>query len=287
MENYAALIIDIKKSRSYSVQDRYTIQQYILIVIDGLNDAFSGSLAKNVEFSAGDEVQGLFTSPESAYLYFRIFSMLMFPVEVRAGIGVGEWSVKIENASTTAQDGPVYHNARTAIENVRQATGYYVLLSSGNKDLDLFSNTLINVPFLLTGNHSRYQNELMLLLELLYPICYRQTINLNTLKLLFKIVKVKTETDFYSWYYEKSKSKCIFKEIDSFDFDYIQTDAANEDNTFYVSSGKIRGMATQLSQIINIRRQGVEKTLKTANIHAARDSAIASLKYMGKYNVMR
>ena len=59
-----------------------------------------------VEFSAGDEVQGLLSSPEAAFLYFRMFSMLISPVKMRAGIGVGEWNIKIENASTTPRMAP-------------------------------------------------------------------------------------------------------------------------------------------------------------------------------------
>lgn len=82
----------MKRSRSYSVEDRNSIQNFIITVIEELNEVFSGSLAKNVEFSGGDEVQGLFLDPEAAYLYFRMFCMLIFPVEIRAGIGVGEWN---------------------------------------------------------------------------------------------------------------------------------------------------------------------------------------------------
>ncbi|WP_312060173.1 hypothetical protein [Anaerotignum sp.] len=36
--------------------------------------------------------------------------------------------MKIENASTTAQDRPVYHNARKAIENVNDAIGNLTFL---------------------------------------------------------------------------------------------------------------------------------------------------------------
>jgi hypothetical protein len=130
MKNYTVLIMDLKKSRSYSVEDRNSIQKYIVTVIKKLNEVFSSSLARDVEFSAGDEIQGLFISTESAYLYFRMFYMLISPVEIKAGIGIGEWNIKIENASTTAQDGPAYHNARNAIENVKDSLGHSVLLYS-------------------------------------------------------------------------------------------------------------------------------------------------------------
>lgn len=106
-------MIDLKNSRSYSIQDRNTIQNSVIESIEILNKIFLKILLKKeVEFSAGDEIQGLFISSKSAYLYSRLFSMLTFPIQIHTGIGLGTWDIVIENASTTAQDGTVYHNAR-------------------------------------------------------------------------------------------------------------------------------------------------------------------------------
>ncbi len=73
MKNYSVLMIDLKKSRSYSIQDRNNLQNSILNSIKILNKVFKNSIKKEVEFSAGDEIQGLFTSPQSAYLYYNLF----------------------------------------------------------------------------------------------------------------------------------------------------------------------------------------------------------------------
>jgi hypothetical protein len=188
MENYTALIIDLKKSRSYKPEVRASIQHYIASVIRSLNEIFSGSLAKDVDFSAGDEIQGLFSSPQAAYLYLRMFCMLIFPVEVRAGMGIGEWNVRIENASSTAQDGPAYHNARYAIKKVKKDSLEYSVLFYSGKKVDLYLNAVINASFALASKHSEYQNELMLLAELLYPIDYNQAINHEIINQLFEIV---------------------------------------------------------------------------------------------------
>lgn len=282
VKNYTALIIDLMKSRSYSIEDRNSIQNYIITIIQNLNEVFSNTLVREVEFSAGDEVQGLFNSPESSYLYFRMFNMLISPVEIRAGIGVGEWNVKIENASSTAQDGPVYHNARYAIENVKDAPGYSVLLYSGNV-FDLFLNAVINTSFALTNNQSEYQNELMLLSELLYPIDFHQVIDYDKIGMIFKLITSKNKLN-YS-YYKKSKSvkKYPFDEIEYKNLKPFPINAVHDDSTFYVTSGKKRGMSTKLSEILNISRQSIEKTLKMAYIYEARNSTIAALKFMDKY----
>ena len=283
MENFTALIIDLKKSRSYSVEDRNSIQNYIITVIQKLNNVFMYTVAREVEFSAGDEVQGLFRSPEAAYLYFRLFNMLISPVEVRAGIGVGEWNIKVDKASTTAQDGPVYHNARYAIENVKDSLGYSVLLYSG-KENDIFINSAINTSFILTNNHSEYQNEIMLLSELLYPIDSHNVIVRGKMHLLSELVTSKNKLNYYT-YFKRSNSvkKYPFDAIKQISLDTYPIDAINDDSTFYVNSGKKRGMTMHLSDLLGISRQSIEKTYKTANVYEARNSTVVSLKLMDKY----
>lgn len=283
MKNYAALIIDLKKSRSYSVEERNSIQHYIVKVIQNLNEVFSDTLARDVQFSAGDEIQGLFFSPEWAYLYFRMLRMLISPVKIRAGIGIGEWDVKIEDASTTAQDGPAYHNARYAIDKLKDALGYSVLFYSGN-EVDLFLNAVINTSFVITSNHTEYQNELMLFSELLYPIDYRQAINYNKIDLILQLITLKTKLNYYTCYKKnESEKKYPFDKIELRDLAPLPIDASNDDSNLYVSSGKKRGMTTLLSKILNISRQSIEKTFKTANIYEVRNLTIVALKYMNKF----
>ena len=112
-------MVDLKNSRSYDIQDRNNIQNSILSSINILNKIFKNSIEKEVEFSAGDEIQGLFISSQSAYLYYRLFSMLIFPIQIHTGIGFGTWDIRVENESSTAQDGTVYHNARKAIDEAK------------------------------------------------------------------------------------------------------------------------------------------------------------------------
>ena len=118
MRRYVCLIIDIEKSKKYSIDNRNQIQFYMDKYIRSLNMLFSKEFQCEVMFSAGDEVQGLFDNVISALLYFRLLEMLMHPVAIRAGIGIGEWTIKMEPRMSTKQDGPAYHNARRAIEEV-------------------------------------------------------------------------------------------------------------------------------------------------------------------------
>lgn len=285
MTNYSALIIDLKKSRSYSRDDRNSIQEYIFHTIKTLNIIFRNSIAKEVDFSGGDEVQGLFYSCEAAYLYFRLFNMLVSPVEIRAGIGVGDWDVIMEHASTTAQDGQAYHYARYAIERVREINGYSVLLYSNN-DNDFVVNSLINCTTLILNKHSEYQNELMLLSELLYPIDVHRTIDITDVGRIMELLMLKKDINYYRNQFMKrkmSRNPYLFESINSINFATSVVDAIKEDDDFFVTAGKKRGLSNELSDLIGVSRQSIEKSMKIANIYEARNSTVATLKFMYMY----
>lgn len=167
MENYVSLIMDVEKSRMYPIDQRNSIQKYMNRYIDCLNDFFCNDIKYRVTFSAGDELQGLFFDVTAAVLFFRMFEMLMRPVKIRAGIGVGEWTVKVEEGLSTQQDGPVYHRARQAIEEASKMQLQNVRICS-EKD-DILVNHLINASNVLKTQQIYMQNMVLVILELLYP----------------------------------------------------------------------------------------------------------------------
>ncbi len=261
MKRYSALMIDVKNSRSYSIQDRNSIQNSILNSITTLNKIFKNSIEKEVEFSAGDEIQGLFVSPQSAYLYYRLIFMLIFPVEIHCGISLGTWDIKVESASSTAQDGTVYHYARNAIDGAKKSLEYSVLFYSKNKN-DIIINSLINSNNLLAEKQSKYQNNLMLLAEILYPIVNGDIIEYEELKEILKFIQ-----------FEKKENLII-------DIDYPIISTQLEKESFYVTEGKKRGLSTQISKLVGVSRQSVEKAIKTGNIYELRNLTITVLKAM-------
>ncbi len=285
MDKYAALIVDLKKSRMYGKDDRNSIQEYIYRVIVTLNRVFRRSIAKEVDFSGGDEIQGLFCSCESAYLFFRMFNMLVSPVDMRAGIGVGEWDVIMKDAGTTAQDGRAYHNARYAIENAKDINGYSLLLYSGSRN-DFIVNSLINCTTLILNKHSEYQNDIMLLSELLYPIDAHETIDKFEIGGIIDLLFFKDHINYYRNHFLKSRvfiRPHFFDAIDGFSCKIHIVDALSESDDFFITTGKKRGLSNELSELIGVSRQSIEKTIKTANIYEARNSTVATLKFMNMY----
>ena len=254
-------MVDLKNSRSYDIQDRNNIQNSILSSINILNKIFKNSIEKEVEFSAGDEIQGLFISSQSAYLYYRLFSMLIFPIQIHTGIGFGTWDIRVENESSTAQDGTVYHNARKAIDEAKNSLEYSVLFYSKNKN-DIIINSLINGATLLSSKQSEYQNKLMLLAEILYPIVSSDMIEYEKLKEILKFVQ-----------FEKKENLII-------DIDYPVISTQLEKEKFYITEGKKRGLSTQISKILGVSRQSIEKAIKSGNIYEIRNITIAILRAM-------
>lgn len=168
MEVYTSLIIDIRKSRSYNMDTRNRIQQHILNCVTIMNYILKDQIVFKVDFSAGDELQGLFKNTVSAVMYVRLMELMVKPVEIRAGIGVGEWNVRMPGSGSTRQDGPAYHMARKGIEEVYKRQTERFRVRSEN-DEDLMGNYLINASMKLLQEQTCFQCEVQLMNEVMYP----------------------------------------------------------------------------------------------------------------------
>ena len=168
MQQYTALIMDIADSKKLTTEERNQLQKQLVCLNQVLNSAFSELLAKDVDFSGGDEVQGLFYDPLGAYLYCRLLEIHMLPHQIRGGIGTGAWDVKVPSKGSAAQDGPAYHIARKAIELARSSkTQSLCIASPGVSQIDL--NLLINAAITLRIGLSAGQLNVLRMMEIMYP----------------------------------------------------------------------------------------------------------------------
>lgn len=255
-QKYAVLMIDLKKSRGYERESRNNIQGFISDVIRRLNRLYQGNFARELDFSAGGEVQGLFSNPEAAYLCYRVLSMWLHPIKIRSGIGVGTWDVQLESRGTTWQDGTVYHRARRAIENADSSEGYPVLLLSDSFS-DFTINTIIGATASIMENQSVAQNQIMLIAELLFPLCSHH-------------VQPSRSMDFedmnYILYEKCAIAHMLENNVRPFPLDRLHDDVTalaknftlvncedvRKTSIFYVIGGKQRGIPTKLAGIIHV-----------------------------------
>lgn len=168
MQQCAALMVDICDSRKMTEARRQGVQDVIGASLAYLNALFQHDLLREVVFSAGDEVQGLFSSAAAAYLYHRSLSLLVVQADLRGGVGCGAWDVQVADAPSTAQDGTTYHHARDAISYAKKSRLYNFAISSG--DPSSLHTVSANYPLLLSARRTTRQAELARQVELRYPM---------------------------------------------------------------------------------------------------------------------
>lgn len=271
----AALMTDIVESKKINKKSREELQIFIKKVIESLNEVFEPSIKFNVVFSAGDEVQGLFKNPLSAYLYYRLLKFLAFPLEIRCGIGVGTWDVRIPGGTSSEQDGTVYHNARKAIELSNRLQQSFNIVINSEDDKDLYINTLINSISLINGMQSEHQRQVMVMIELIQPLYSEVSMNLQKLYELLKLIKEKEKLI----YYKENNKKNIFNNIDNLGIRFEPYDLNSKLKTENILK---KGTAEKISEIINTSRQNADKIIKTGNIAWIRNMEITALIYMAE-----
>lgn len=266
---YSALIVDIVNSKKLLKEDREQLQILLKTCLEILNRIFKPSLEFEMIFSAGDEVQGLFRSPAAAFLYFRLFQIIFAPLQIRCGIGVGEWDVRIGNGTSAEQDGPAYHKAREAIANAHRQNTYRVIINTGNEN-DIIINSLANTSFLLTKRLNPYQYQILLLTELLHPFFDSMTMDLQAFTQLFSLVNHKI-----TWDYDQNKTNKTNKTKKNFDLSKELPAGLEPFQIFSPSSLEAgftltttfkKGLSKKIANITNTSRQNIDNVLKTANI---------------------
>lgn len=273
MKQYACLIMDIENSKKYDVSERNEIQQYMNQCINNLNGLFREGIQFEVTFSAGDELQGLFDKAVTALLYFRLFEILIAPVKIRAGIGVGDWTVKMESGLSTQQDGSAYHHAREAIDKVHGMQLQNIRICS--EDEDGLVNYLVNASLPLKRQQIYMQNMVQALIELLFPFV---TANEGVEK--YDDIKELIGKKF--GYRVGSKKSGL----------YAQRNLDELPNALPIEiDGKIgdaesmiikKNTATTISQILQCSRQNVDTIMRRGNSNKIRELDYVALQYVRK-----
>lgn len=293
-DQYAALIIDLKGSRKIEDEKRKEIQKYWNDIRMILNEIFCGTMKFEVDFSGGDQIQGLFYTPEEAYLYYRLFSMCTHPIQTHGGIGIGSCKIELEGKHTGSQDGKAYHRARMASDVADADIGYPILLNSENIDRDRIINSLIGTAALRALEHTAHQNQIMLLTELLYPISggYLGPDRETFLKNSYELICLKNNFDREFAGSKKNKKKVTKKRKDlpleslirqnsnPFVRATVRKAAKTKNPTNYVTEGKGRGIPKTLEEVLGIKYQSINTTLKAADIFNIRNLSIAALEEM-------
>lgn len=281
MLNYVSLIMDIEKSRKYRIDERNEIQNYMSYCISKLNELFRDSMRYEVTFSAGDELQGLFYDVTTAIMYFRLLEMLLKPVKLRAGIGVGEWTIKVDKGLSTQQDGPVYHRARCAIDEVYRKQFHNIRICS-DKD-DVLANHLINASTTLKNQQIYMQNIVLVILELLSPFIKNQ-MKLENYEIIKDLLEVKFHYRIGKRRYSYVRKEMEFEHRD-LDFSKqicinpIYIDGVIEEAEEHIF---VKNITTIIADILKCTRQNVDSIIRRGNANKIRELDYVALQYVEK-----
>ena len=114
--SYAALIGDVVGSRRSP--DRRALQRRLRYGIEKVNTDLGGWLSSPLALYGGDEVQGLVARPEACVEIVVGLSEAIFPECLVFGLGYGTVSTEL-SPDVAEIDGPCFHRARSALEDVR------------------------------------------------------------------------------------------------------------------------------------------------------------------------
>lgn len=270
---YAALMIDLKDSRAYALDRRQAIQDFIHILCPALNELFAPGLVHPVAICGGDEVQGLFARPEGAYLYYRLFAMLMGDVSLRAGIGLGEWDIRLAGESSAHQDGSAYHRARDAISAAKEDPGHIVLLCTGS-GMDPVVNELLGTCAALNGEMSGSRRQILLLTELFSPLTVAGQMDSCLMGKLFSLLPKRAEL------LGEAEGGREVPGAGPAAGAVTPVDVLTEGEPLYSTGGKVRGVPSKIAAALGISRQSVERTVKNTGIYTLRALSVAALRYM-------
>ena len=268
MNSYAALMVDIEKSRKYERVERQALQERLLRCLEFLNRLFAPSLLIRVGFSAGDEFQGLFSAPAAAYRYFRVLDSLTAPVPLRMGIGVGDWTLRVEGGQSTDQDGTAYHRARRAIGLAEEAGGKAALLT--DTAADVFAN-----EFLIREHEMRValtlkQRQLLVLTEVMVPVLLQDEMDPSVFPDIEMLMKD------HPLYQSKG---------DIFDFDKVSvvewiTDDPADGQGVLRRFRTLRGLPGRLADITGESRQNIANIMRAGNLSGIRDQEMVILRWL-------
>lgn len=278
--NYAAIILDIKHSRTYDDESRFFVQEKLLSIVQFINEYYSKELVKSFEFSSGDSIQALFKDVSDAFSCYCFIKNLFYPYQVRCGIGYGKLNQMILDKnyySTNMFDGESYHYAISALNDCKlEKFGF--LLYSGDDEKDDLVNQIMSTVELLNYDHTSKQADVFDLFNLFYPLDIKfEEQNIHQIA-NFIIDKLKHNVVTYD--FDENTSN----DIKDLLFDEVKDNYFRREEKFYKLFAP--GFATKLNSIcamlLKVSRHNIEKIRALGKFDEIRKLECLVFDYMKK-----
>jgi len=160
---YYAIIGDIINSKKIS--NRLEIQEKLKLYLETINTEYQDEISANFIITLGDEFQGLLKTPLFLFEILSKIEIVMKPLKIRFGIGVGDIITKIDNKMSIGSDGPAWWSARNMILDLKKnETGLKQIANiklGGIDDQDILDLININLSlcYSIKMNWTKEQSE--------------------------------------------------------------------------------------------------------------------------------
>ena len=273
---YAAIILDIKNSKNMSEDVRAECQKKLLKITEFINNIFFSSLEEKVVFTGGDSVQGLFDNVKNAVGCYYLAKFLLYPFELRCGIGFGTINEFIRNIKETDKhlnsnfvDGNSYHLATNAI-NTAKEKNYNILIFTNNPQNDIIINQVLHTSMTLELLQTPYQKDIFCMFNLLFPITYGDK-QINSFYYDFIIKILKSNLKKYKIIKEKFYYDDLYLRISQY-LAKNQTDeekVLNNQRIFYDTLIPA-ALNEYVAQMLGVTRQNIEQKVEKGNFNEVR-----------------
>lgn len=115
--SHVAIIGDMKQSQK--MKNRNEVQIKLKNILETINIMYQEDLAAKFIITLGDEFQGLLKQGANTMKILSQIERMMYPVQLRFGIGIGRITTEINPEMALGADGPGYYKARAAIEYLK------------------------------------------------------------------------------------------------------------------------------------------------------------------------
>jgi hypothetical protein len=131
---YAALIGDFIQSRTLA--NRSEVQRRLAAVCAELNTERDRlGLVSPLTITLGDEFQAVFGAADRLWECALRIEAAMEPVAIRFAMGLGIISTDIQHDTALGMDGPAFHRARAAMEQLKKTDARYRLSGLGHDEV--------------------------------------------------------------------------------------------------------------------------------------------------------
>ena len=273
---YAAIILDIKNSKNMSEDVRAECQKKLLKITEFINNIFFSSLEEKVVFTGGDSVQGLFDNVKNAVGCYYLAKFLLYPFELRCGIGFGTINEFIRNIKETDKylnsnfvDGNSYHLATNAI-NTAKEKNYNILIFTNNPQNDIIINQVLHTSMTLELLQTPYQKDIFCMFNLLFPITYGdKQINSFYYDFIIKILKSNLKK------YKIIKEKFYYDDLYLRISQYLAKNQTDDEKVLinqriFYDTLIPAALNEYVAQMLGVTRQNIEQKVEKGNFNEVR-----------------